>query len=1173
MAVNAGSVYVDLGARLDRREFEAYDRELKKVRERVARREQFKAQLGGDFDPRAFNAYEREIRKSHKATEDMVNATGRFRTAFGTVWGRGGAALAAFGSIDLVKRGIESITSAYADSQVSQQKMATQLKALNISYQEHAKQIDEVIQRTSKLAGLDDEDLQDAFTNIVRATGKVSESLKLTGLAADLARAKHIDVAKAGQLLGRVATGNVTALSRYGVTIDKSATSTEALAAVQRKFGGQAAAYGRTQAGASDRVQVAWENLRETLGQKLSPALTRAMNGVARFVNQMQDGTGAGGKFIDMLQRAGRNFQLFGQHVQDDIHMISGWVTSAEGATSTALHWTGTLVGGSAGRKLKQWGDNVDANRQTIDRWRQEMTIKREVDKIDSDLDRLRNKTSGTLHGILTATHRNMAEIRKTMGTESAAGQQAIHDNFQAAVTAIRRAMRNGEISTKTGLAQIRSDMLQELRELGISSALRGGKPLSKNPPKGDLPVTTDSAPVTKYGGGWIGAPGMVGPDVVPAMLAPGEAVLNRHQQAVIEGMLGDGFLDRLFATVSRPHYMDRGGRIPFAAGGLAPAVSRLANSLVQKFGLTITSTTGGTHAPGSFHYQGLAADLGGPPAAMNQAAEWIKSSGTYRSLLEGIHNPNLAVKNGQLFSGAGPFGSVWGAHANHVHIALRALGAIAGGGGLDAAVRAIRAPQVGGSGALHDIVQGVLDRTARGATSRVRSLASSMGGGDTTSQGVAGKGSTAQVRAWVAAGLRLAGIPATPGNVSTVAGRVMQESGGDPNAQNNWDINAKRGDPSIGLLQTIGATFRQYAVPGHTNIRNPVDNVAAAVRYMMARYGHLVGPGPGGYARGGFARFAKGGKAGKLPKLVGKATAGLVRRTPATTVDNSSTFNAIMARVDAIDADYQRHERRFNISDEELVDADTGQLNTPAIQRKVKELTYLLIDRRTQEQELNTARAFARNLIRSYKRIVTALRRSLRHAKGKDRTGIRGYISTYDKRIGEWKGKVGELGDTIFDTHTDLLEVQGELADVQSTQPNIPTPDAPDTSGDTGTPDAAGTDTPSVETPTPPTAADIAAGVIQELANFNQGRADLLSAFAPNFVSQRQAYMPGGAFSGSPDALTAAGGVRFFGAGGNGSLGGLAGASVTAHFASAPPDPPSFVQQVRFLVENGSAG
>jgi hypothetical protein len=54
------------------------------------------------------------------------------------------------------------------EAEVSQKKLAAQLKASGISYQAHAKEIDNVIQKTSKLSGLDDEDLQDAFTNIVR---------------------------------------------------------------------------------------------------------------------------------------------------------------------------------------------------------------------------------------------------------------------------------------------------------------------------------------------------------------------------------------------------------------------------------------------------------------------------------------------------------------------------------------------------------------------------------------------------------------------------------------------------------------------------------------------------------------------------------------------------------------------------------------------------------------------------------------------------------------------------------------------------------------------------------------------------------------------------------------------------------------------------------------------
>src|SRR3954469_14753267 len=97
MSISAGSVVVDLGARMDRREFDAYEKQLKRVQERTAKREHFKAELGANFDSRAFNAYERELRKAERANDDMVRSNGRLRTSFGSVWSRGGAAFAAAG--------------------------------------------------------------------------------------------------------------------------------------------------------------------------------------------------------------------------------------------------------------------------------------------------------------------------------------------------------------------------------------------------------------------------------------------------------------------------------------------------------------------------------------------------------------------------------------------------------------------------------------------------------------------------------------------------------------------------------------------------------------------------------------------------------------------------------------------------------------------------------------------------------------------------------------------------------------------------------------------------------------------------------------------------------------------------------------------------------------------
>lgn len=90
----------------------------------------------------------------------------------------------------------------------------------------------------------------------------------------------------------------------------------------------------------------------------------------------------------------------------------------------------------------------------------------------------------------------------------------------------------------------------------------------------------------------------------------------------------------------------------------------------------------------------------------------------------------------------------------------------------------------------------------------------------------------------WVRAALKLTHQP------MSLAGGLIRaaksESGGNPRAVNNWDINAKLGHPSKGLMQTIDSTFNAYKVPGHGNIWNPVDNMAAAIMYMIKRYGSV---------------------------------------------------------------------------------------------------------------------------------------------------------------------------------------------------------------------------------------------------------------------------------------------------------------------------------------------
>ncbi|MFL2133005.1 transglycosylase SLT domain-containing protein [Desemzia sp. FAM 23990] len=126
------------------------------------------------------------------------------------------------------------------------------------------------------------------------------------------------------------------------------------------------------------------------------------------------------------------------------------------------------------------------------------------------------------------------------------------------------------------------------------------------------------------------------------------------------------------------------------------------------------------------------------------------------------------------------------------------------------------------------------------------------------------GTGSTEQVNSWISKAISIAGVPASwAGPLSTIA---MKESGGNPTAQNNWDINAKNGIPSKGLMQTIGPTFNAYKASGHGNIMNPIDNVLASINYIKSRYGDVFNvPGIKSMSRGGaYVGYAKGGKASK---------------------------------------------------------------------------------------------------------------------------------------------------------------------------------------------------------------------------------------------------------------------------------------------------------------------
>lgn len=116
--------------------------------------------------------------------------------------------------------------------------------------------------------------------------------------------------------------------------------------------------------------------------------------------------------------------------------------------------------------------------------------------------------------------------------------------------------------------------------------------------------------------------------------------------------------------------------------------------------------------------------------------------------------------------------------------------------------------------------------------------MKASIGGG----QGVIPAG---QHKAIIDAALAAAHVP-PPGTLAQwEAGLntlITRESNWNSSAVNGTDSNAAAGHPSKGLAQVIQPTFDAYHVAGtSSNILDPIANVAAAIRYIVARYGNIT--------------------------------------------------------------------------------------------------------------------------------------------------------------------------------------------------------------------------------------------------------------------------------------------------------------------------------------------
>ena len=331
-------------------------------------------------------AFDRANRKGKQFESSMGRSASSLKG-----YAKAGLAGAAIAGTALVVKGLTSSISAAKEAQVAQVNLQQALKQSGNSYKRYGTQIENAIQKTSKLAAIDDEDLSDAFSKLVRTTGSVTKATKGMALAANIARGRNIPLATATKVVERALLGQVGSLRRVGVEASKVTetqeavkfryrelaktmkgeltpalqaqmqadldaakakdahlTKVRAMTEAQKKFAGSGAAYAKTYAGAQERFGVAVENLQEKIGQKLLPVLTKMTLKATEFVENVERDWPKIQAKIDSATAAVKR-------LYDAIKPVVNLVPGGEGTM------IGILLGGALAAKIAAAGARVIA--------------------------------------------------------------------------------------------------------------------------------------------------------------------------------------------------------------------------------------------------------------------------------------------------------------------------------------------------------------------------------------------------------------------------------------------------------------------------------------------------------------------------------------------------------------------------------------------------------------------------------------------------------------------------------------------------------------------------------------------------------------------------------------------------------------------------------------------
>ena len=216
----------------------------------------------------------KELDKGSKDVEGFGGKLEKFSTAAKAAFAAAAAAAAAYA----VKLAVDGVQAAIKD-EAAQKRLENALKNVTSATDAQVAAVEKQILKTSLATGVADDKLRPAFQRLAVATGDLEKSQSLLTLALDISAATGKDVETVSNALGKAYEGNTGALTRLGVGLSAAEIKTlgleGAITTLSDTFGGAAATQAETFEGKMARVQVAFDEAKETLGAALLPIIEK----------------------------------------------------------------------------------------------------------------------------------------------------------------------------------------------------------------------------------------------------------------------------------------------------------------------------------------------------------------------------------------------------------------------------------------------------------------------------------------------------------------------------------------------------------------------------------------------------------------------------------------------------------------------------------------------------------------------------------------------------------------------------------------------------------------------------------------------------------------------------------------------------------------------------------